>query len=175
MYHVPANAPNRNGAPAPAESMASNHIVRYLSAQDIWLDLQVADKHELFDAIGRHMEREHALSHRRVVASLSRREQAASTGVGHGVAIPHARLDGLERILIAYARLAWAIPFDAPDRKPVLHVVVLLVPSPASDEHLTMLAELAELFSDGGFRERLEVSTATNEVLRHFATWTTSR
>jgi len=148
-----------------------NDIARYLSSEDIWLDLRVADKRELFEAIGRYLEREHGLSPDLVVTALSRRERAASTGVGEGVAIPHARLNGLERILVGYARLASPIAFDAADGKPVSHVLVLLVPGPATDEHLKILAGATHLFSDGRFRERLEACAGGDAVVSLFSTW----
>ena len=150
-----------------------NDIARYLSARDIWLDLKVGDKRELFDAISRYLEREHGISQNLVVTSLSRRERAGSTAVGLGVAIPHARLSGLERILIAYSRLAVPIPFGAPDGKPVSHVLVLLVPDPATDEHLKLLAEASHLFSDHRFREQLEASADADAVMQLFSTWST--
>ena len=152
-------------------NIALSDIARYLSTCDIWLNLSVADKRGLFDAIGRHLEQEHALSHDLVVTSLSRREQAGSTAVGEGVAIPHARVSGLERIFIGYARLVSPIPFGAPDGKRVSHVLVLLVPSPATDEHLKILAEASHLFSDRRFREQLEASADRDATLQLFSTW----
>jgi PTS system nitrogen regulatory IIA component len=153
-------------------SATSSDIARYLSSNDIWLDLKVTDKRGLFDAIGRHLEREHGLSHDLVVASLSRRELAGSTAVGEGVAIPHARISGLDRILVAYARLASPIRFNAPDGEPVTHVLVLLVPNPAVDEHLKILAEAAHLFSDRQFREQLAASADPDATMQLFSTWT---
>lgn len=68
-----------------------NTIAKYLWPEDILLDIEVASKSQLFDAIGRHMEREHAMPRERLVVGLSRREQVGSTGLGEGVAIPHTR------------------------------------------------------------------------------------
>lgn len=150
---------------------ALNDIARHLSARAIWLELDVSDKRELFEAIGRELEREHGLSQDLVVSSLSRRERAGSTAVGEGVAIPHARVGDLEQILVGYARLASPIPFNAADDKPVSHVLVLLVPSPATDEHLKILAEASHLFSDRRFREQLEASTDQRATMQLFSTW----
>ena len=146
-------------------------IARYLTARDIWLDVKVADKRELFDAIGRHLERQYALSHDLVVTSLTRRERAASTGVGEGVAIPHARVSGLKQIFTGYVPLASPIPFGAPDGAPVSHVLVLLVPSPAADEHLKILAAATHLFSDRRFREELRASVDAKAAMQLFSTW----
>ncbi len=148
-----------------------NDIARYLTARDIWLDLKVANKRELFDAIGGHLEREYALSRDLVVTSLSRREQAGSTAVGQGVAIPHARVSGLERIFVGYARLLSPIAFNAPDGEPVSHVLVLLVPNPAADEHLKILAAATHLFSDPRFRDELLASADAKAAMQLFSTW----
>jgi PTS system nitrogen regulatory IIA component len=151
-----------------------NEIAHYLSAHDICLDWDVADKAALFDAIGQHIEREHDLSHEWVVQALSRREQNGSTGLGEGVASPHARVDGLERTIAVYARLPSAIPFDAPDDKPVSHVLALLIANPPSARHLNLLSEVARLFSDQWFRERLDAAADRHEVKDLFSTWRTA-
>jgi len=148
-----------------------NAIAECLWPQDVLLDVDVADKNDLFQAIGRHMQREHELAPNWVSLSLSRREQAASTGLGEGVAIPHARVEGLSRVHALYARLKSPIPFDAPDGSPVSHVLVLLVPYPAAEEHLALLAAASQLFSDRRFRNRLEQCTHVHDVLRLFSDW----
>jgi nitrogen PTS system EIIA component len=151
-----------------------NIFARYLSAQDVWLGLHVADRRDLFQAIGRSMQRAHAIACETVVTSLLRREHAGSTALGQGVAIPHARLAALKHIVAGYAQLARGILFDAPDAKPVLHVLVLLVPAPAADEHLEILAAAARLFSDSAFRDRLQSTADPLEVVRLFSTWPTA-
>jgi len=148
-----------------------NEIAHYLSPQDIILHLDVADKLALFDAIGRHLEQTHKLPYKWIVPSLSRREQDGCTGIGKGVAIPHARIDGLLRTLAVYVRLASPIPFDAPDGKPVSDVLVLLVPNPANIVHLKILSEISQLFSDQGFRDALHKSVSRHEVIQLFSAW----
>jgi PTS system nitrogen regulatory IIA component len=148
-----------------------NEVARYLLAQDVRLDLNVTSKRQLFHAVGKHMQREHALSPDDVVLSLSRREQAGSTGLGEGVAIPHARIDGLDRICALYARLKPAIPFDSPDGRPVSDVLVLLVPNPATAEHLVILADAMQLLSDRRFRKRLHASANPRDAIEVFRDW----
>ena len=99
-----------------------------------------------------------------LVAALSRREQLGSTGLGEGVAIPHARVEGLAQAQIAYLRLKTPIPFDAPDAKPVSDFLVILVPKQATEEHLQILADTTQLFSDSKFRERLHSCRHAMEV-----------
>ena len=145
-----------------------NTIAQYLWPEDILLDIEVTGKDQLFDAIGRHMEREHAMPRERVVVGLSRREQVASTGLGEGVAIPHTRVEDLSRIHLAYLRLNSPLPFDAPDDQPVSDVMVILVPKQATEEHLLILADVAQLFSDHRFRERLHSCRHALEVMALF-------
>ena len=149
-----------------------NAIASRLSPQDIRLDLEVKDKRELFEAIGQHMQREHGLSPNLITHCLLRREQARSTAVGEGVAIPHARIEDLGPIRAMYLRLQPPLAFDATDRRPVSDVLVLLVPYPAADEHLQLLAEATRMFSDPEFRARLHASREPREVARLFVEWT---
>ena len=161
-----------------SEHLRVNAVARYLLAQDICLDLGVASKRQLFHAVGQHMHREHGLSPDDVVLSLSRREQAGSTALGDGVAIPHARVERLDRIYAVYVRLKASIPFDSPDGKPVSDILVLLVPKPATEEHLAILADAMQLLSDRRFRKRLHASTNprdTIELFRQAATYPSLR
>ena len=104
----------------------------------------------------------------RVVVGLSRREQVGSTGLGEGVAIPHTRVEDLSRIHLAYLRLNSPLPFDAPDGRPVSDVLIILVPKQATEEHLLILADVAQLFSDRQFRERLHSCHHALEVMALF-------
>jgi PTS system nitrogen regulatory IIA component len=90
-----------------------------------------------------------------VTEGLMERERLASTALGLGVALPHARIKGLKRPLAVFIRLHSPIAFDAPDNQPVADVFVLLVPEQATELHLQMLAEVAAKFGDPVFRNRL--------------------
>lgn len=148
-----------------------NTITGLLGLEDILIDLDVANKVHLFEEIGRHIEQMHALPRTWVTENLSRREAIGATGVGDGVAIPHARIKDLERIQVAYARLKSPIPFDAADGKPVSDILVLLVPELATEEHLRILAEATQMFSDRRFREHLLLCKDTLEIRGLFITW----
>ena len=116
----------------------------------------------------------HALSPKSVALALSRREQIGSTGLGLGVAIPHARITDLKRILVAYLRLKSPIPFDAPDGKAVSDILVLLVPKQATEAHLKILADATQMFADKEFRQRLQQGGDRQEVKDLFDAWTES-
>jgi PTS system nitrogen regulatory IIA component len=77
----------------------------------------------------------------------------------------------LQQAVAAFARTKVAIPFDAPDGKPVSQFMTLLVPAQATERHLQLLANVAELFSDRGFREQLRKCTEPAAVSRLFAAW----
>lgn len=148
-----------------------NTISELLGADDIIFDLQVATKSQLFEEIGRHMEAKHGMPQAWVVLSLSRREEVGSTGLGNGIAVPHARIKDLDRIQLAYFHLASPIPFAAPDGEPVSDILVLLVPKQATEEHLRILADATQMFSDAGFRERLCRCSLPAEAKKQFDAW----
>jgi PTS system nitrogen regulatory IIA component len=148
-----------------------NLIAKLCPAEDILLARDIPNKARLFDEAARHFEQRHGLPAREVVDSLKTREALGSTGVGNGVAIPHARMAGLPHVVAAFIRLKTPIQFDAPDRKPVSDVLVLLVPAEAMHEHLQVLADIAHLFSDRRFRDQLHLCAAPADVSRIFSDW----
>ena len=113
----------------------------------------------------------HGLDEHAIVAGLNARESLGSTALGQGVAIPHARLPGLAHPIAAFARLRSAIAFDAPDGKPVLSLLFLLVPDGATDAHLVLLAQAASMFCDKAFREGLAACVSVPEILAILTGW----
>ena len=148
-----------------------NQIASLLQADRIVLDLDVGTKARLFDAVGALFERDAGLACSAVSASLAAREKLGSTGLGQGIAIPHGRIRGLTRAIGGFARLSHGIEFEAPDGKPVTQVFVLLVPEHATDQHLQLLSELAQMFSERAFRERLAQAVDAGALERVFAEW----
>ncbi len=132
-----------------------NKIAELLPATNILVDLDAGSKARLFDAVGSMFEAHCGLVRTNVVDSLLAREKLGSTGLGQGIAIPHGRIKGLSDARGAFVRLRTPIPFDAPDGKPVGQVFVLLVPEHATERHLQLLSELAQMFSERGFRDQL--------------------
>src|SRR5580765_7462514 len=133
-------------------------VSKLLSPADVVLDLQVSSKKRLFEQVGLLFENQHAIARSVVFDSLFARERLGSTGLGQGIAIPHGRIKGLKEALGAFIRPQQPIPFDAPDGRPVTQVFVLLVPEQATEEHLQILSELAEMFSERAFRDRLSTA-----------------
>lgn len=106
----------------------------------------------------------HGLAAGELAARLAERERLASTGLGHGVAIPHGRLGTLDQPRAAFLRLATPVDFQAPDGRPVDLVFAMVVPEQAVAGHLAHLAEIAERFSDAGFRNALREADDAREL-----------
>lgn len=95
------------------------------------------------------------LSDTDIFNNLVSRERLGSTGIGEGIAIPHCRLDGLDRVIGVLMTLAEPVDFDAIDNQPVDLVFALVVPKEATSEHLELLSQLAEKFNESAFCEQL--------------------
>ena len=147
-----------------------NQIAHLLDTAQIALDLDVPSKARLFDAVGT-MFAQRGLDAAGNAASLTAREKLGATGLGQGIAIPHGRIKGLKEARGAFVRLHEPVAFDAPDGKPVAQVFVLLVPEQATDLHLQLLSELAQMFSERAFRDRLASAKDPNDLLALFSAW----
>jgi PTS system nitrogen regulatory IIA component len=104
------------------------------------------------------------LSPRQVFDCLFAREKLGSTGLGHGVAIPHGRLAGLDKTIGVFLRLPKGVDFDAPDNEPVDLVFALLVPEESTDEHLQVLADIAGYFNSKESRDALRVDISPQKA-----------
>ena len=135
-----------------------NQIAGLLPQANILLDLDVANKKRVFEQVGLLFENNHGISRTIVYDSLFAREKLGSTGLGQGVAIPHGRIKGLPEAIGAFVRTQAPIPFDSPDGRGVALIFVLLVPEQATDRHLQILSELAEMFSAKALRDQLQTA-----------------
>jgi len=146
-------------------------VAKLLAPANVLLDLQVSSKKRLFEQVGLLFENNHGLARSLVFDSLFARERLGSTGLGQGVAIPHGRIKGLKEALGAFVRVAQPVAFDAPDSKPVSLIFVLLVPEQATDKHLQILSELAQMFSDRSLRDALGSVADAQALHQTIAMW----
>jgi len=146
-------------------------VAKLLPPANVLLDLQVSSKKRLFEQVGLLFENNHGIGRSLVFDSLFARERLGSTGLGQGVAIPHGRIKGLKDALGAFVRLAQAVPFDSPDAKPVQLLFVLLVPEQATEKHLQILSELAQMFSDRVLRESMTLAADAAALHQLIAAW----
>ena len=148
-----------------------NLISKLLPASNIILDLEVSSKKRLFEQAGLLFENNQGVARSLVFDSLFARERLGSTGLGQGVAIPHGRINGLKEAVGAFVRLKTPVAFDAPDGQPVGLLFVLLVPEQANETHLQILSELAQMFSDRDFRQKLANEPDAQSLHQTFASW----
>ncbi|MCL2298329.1 MAG: PTS sugar transporter subunit IIA [Proteobacteria bacterium] len=140
-----------------AFSSSAPSILSLLTPPRIETDVAARNRSELFAEIGAMFVRE-GLVARPLIDALEAREKLGSTALGHGVAIPHGRIKNLAQARAAFLRTQSPIPFDAPDKKPVDLFFVLLVPENATEQHLQLLAELAQLVGDRALRDGLRAA-----------------
>lgn len=148
-----------------------NLISKILLPGNILLDTESTSKKRVFERVGLLFENQMQIARSQVFDSLFAREKLGSTGLGQGVAIPHGRIPKLRDATAAFVRATHPIPFDAPDGQPVSLIFVLLVPELATDLHLQILGELAQMFSDVNFRKQLNECTDVDGIHRLFHSW----
>lgn len=148
-----------------------NAVGELLTLDDVRLDLDVSNRDELLGEIAALLATRNGLSRTQILESLVAREQLGSTGVGHGVAIPHARTDRCTAPAAVFMRTRASIPFDAPDAKPVSLFLGLIVPNRATERHLLILSTAAAMFSDKAFREKLRAGDNPSAILELLAGW----
>lgn len=146
------------------------HLTEVLRPEYIWSALSSTNK----DAVIKELARSIAgvvknISEDTLVKILLEREQLGSTGIQDGIAIPHGKLPGLEKIVIACGRSIEGVNFDAHDAKPTYLFFVLLAPESAAGLHLKILARLSKLLKEPSFRDKLMKANDAAEIYKAIA------
>lgn len=137
-----------------------NHVAAWLQPEEIHLDVSLRDCEDALRFIARAIGTRHHLDPEPIFRALARREQAGSTALGGRFALPHASIPGIERPLTLLVRTREPIAFRASDHGPVSLMLAILVPERGDrNVHLKLLALVAELMSQPGFRTRLDLAT----------------
>lgn len=151
------------------------NIAKILSLENVQLDLTVGSKQSVFEQVGKLLEAHCGIAQSTVTENLLARESLGSTGLGHGVAVPHGRINGLKSAMAAFVRLKEPIPFDSPDDKPVNLLIFLLIPENVTQQHLEILSEVAEMFSSASFRAALLAEPDPQAVYAKILAWKPGR
>ena len=142
------------------------NIADLLIVERISCDQEATSKKKALEALSALLASESTdVSQDEIFDSLINRERLGSTGIGHGVALPHARLPGKEMAIGAFIKLKQGIDFDAIDGQPTDLLFSLLVPEHFTDEHLDILAKLAKMFSDEDFCQKIRNSSDAQQLL----------
>lgn len=143
------------------------HLSDVFSCDNVWSELHATTKAELVRELSQLIaEREPKLDGDDLYTALIEREKLGSTGIEDGVAIPHAKVAGLDDILVACIRCREGIDFDAHDGKPTHLFFVLLAPMNATGMHLKVLARLSRLLKDVRVRNRLMDAEGSEDMYR---------
>lgn len=148
-----------------------NRLSVILPPTQVLVAVDSTSKKRAFEEAGLLFENLHGLNRALITDSLFARERLGSTGLGHGVAIPHGRIKGLKQPLAAVFQLAHPIGFDAPDEQAVQLMIFLLVPEAATQKHLEILSEIAELLSDASLREQMKACSDAAALHALIAGW----
>ncbi len=148
-----------------------NRLASILTAAHVLVHVDATSKKRAFEEAGLLFENLHGLSRALVTDSLFSRERLGSTGLGHGVAIPHGRIKGLKAPMAAVFQLANPISFDAPDEQSVSLLIFLLVPEAATQKHLEILSEIAEMLSDASLREKFSAIDDATQLYGLITNW----
>ena len=134
-------------------------------------ELRAQDKESALRELAAHLSRNSSAvpaSDEQVVHALLERERLGSTGVGEGVAIPHAKIPGLQQLVACFGRARRGVAFDAIDQQPVTLIFVLLVPENSAGAHLKALARISRLLKNEGFRGQLLKLDSQQELYKAF-------
>ncbi|MGD8559332.1 MAG: PTS IIA-like nitrogen regulatory protein PtsN [Gammaproteobacteria bacterium] len=146
------------------------NIADIISPDRVICDLDATSKKRALEQLS-DMLANNAVTPQDVVDSLIARERLGSTGIGYGVAIPHGRIKNTDHAIAAFVQLHEAIDFDAADNQAVDLLFALLVPEESTSEHLELLSELAEMFSDKGFRDQLRATKDREAIYNLLSSW----
>lgn len=147
-------------------------IIELLDPERIACDLKANSKKRVLEHLSLLLaESAPELTEEEVFETLIGRERLGSTGLGHGVAIPHGRLKGRDRAIAAFVKLDQGVDFDALDNQPVDLLFALLVPDHFTSEHLEILAQLAQMFDSEELCRELRQSSDCRQVLDLLHRW----
>lgn len=151
------------------------NLAKILLPSNVVLELVASNKKQVFEEISRLFEVHCGVAKATITSNLLEREALASTGLGHGVAVPHGRIKGLKSPMAAFVRLKESIPFDSPDDRPVKLLVFVLIPDNVMQQHLEILSEIAEMFSNSEFRAMLAAEADPQKVYGEIQAWRPGR
>jgi len=147
-------------------------LASLLTPDQVILDLKAEVCEEAIAGILEHLMAKKLLlaeMHDEVFQALKDREEQISTGIGYGVAIPHAFSESIDRVIACFARSKEGVEFESLDHAPVNYIILFIVPKKDYNLHLQTLAAIAKMFNNCAVRQSLAEATTIDEVLGIFA------
>jgi len=142
-------------------------IMDILVKDAVVLDLVSSTKDEVLKELAAAVaDAEPSLKRDRLIQVLTEREMLQSTGIGEGVAIPHGKMPGLDRLVASFARSSKGVDFASIDGQPTQLFFLLVVPEHSGGQHLKALARISRFFRDSEFRKKLIDATSHEDIFR---------
>ena len=139
------------------------HLKDYISKEGIVFNSSVSSKKRALEILSECLaQQDSSLNKSKILDALLAREKLGSTGLGNGIAIPHCRLDELDKIYVAMLKLEEGVEFEAVDESPVTFLFCMVVPEEAADDQLQLLANLAELLDNEHVRQAIDKCNDAN-------------
>lgn len=139
-------------------------ISSILSEKDVLLCVEADSKRQLFEQVAEIFAKSERLDENKVFEALWERENLGPTGYGDGIAVPHARIDGLKRVVALFLRLNKGIDFEAYDGKNVDLAAVILSPEQSGEDHLQALAAFSRVLKSGSACQKIRQSKTAHEI-----------
>ncbi len=139
-------------------------IDSFINQDSILLDLKSSSKRQALMELAKRMANTKDLSEREIFDVLLEREKLGSTGIGQGIAIPHGKLKGLDKICGCFVRLNKPIDFESIDKKPVDLIFLLLAPEDSGVQHLKALALMSRIMGNTNFCNKLRSSESAETI-----------
>ena len=164
-----ASRANKSTNDSYAAGVAGPYLWPFLRKRLIFDMFGIKDKGSFFEeAVAKLAIQGNGLDRSAILANLIAREETASTGIGHGVAVPHAYTTGLDDMVLAVFRIPEGLDFDAIDGQPVHLAFILAGPRSSKQLHLKLLARIARLFSHDNFYEKILEARGQREIVSTF-------
>ncbi|MCH7707586.1 MAG: PTS sugar transporter subunit IIA [Deltaproteobacteria bacterium] len=142
-------------------------IMDILATDAVILNLGAREKRDVLADMSQALAKvEPQIEAERLLEVLLEREALQSTGIGEGVAIPHGKMVGLDRLVASFARNPDGVDFDAIDGQPTHHFFLLVVPEHSGGQYLKALARISRFFRDAAFRQKLVEADSVDDVIR---------
>ena len=145
-------------------SKFNDNFSTFVAAKNISRYVEISSKKKLLELIANIVADQTRLAESTIYNNLLNRERLGSTGLGQGFAVPHARLENLDKTIGCLFRLKEPVNFEAPDNQPVDLVFTIVIPQEATEEHLLILSSLARIFSQTDVCEAIRGATSRDEI-----------
>jgi PTS system nitrogen regulatory IIA component len=139
-------------------------MIDLITPKSIIANLRAGSKKQVLQELARRAAELTGQHERAIFDVLLERERLGTTGVGHGIAIPHGKLPSLDKVYGVFARLERPVDFDAIDEQPVDLLFLLLAPEAAGADHLKALARVSRLLRDASLCEKLRGADSADAI-----------